>query len=104
LAFFTTLLKKGEMIMLRSINIRSFLIGGLLFISVMCLMGAISFKPSEYHGRFKIKANQHYAFIIDSDTGQVWSQHFPDEPSNIISAQPDEFHAPKIQVSHVIVP
>ena len=90
--------------MLRSINIRSLLIGGLLAISVMCLMGAIGFKPSEYHGRFKIKANQHYAFIIDSDTGQVWSQHFPDEPSNIIRAQPDEFHAPKIQVSHIIEP
>jgi len=93
------------MIMLRSINIRSFLIGGILVISVMCLMGAISFKPSEYHGRFKIKANQHYAFIIDSDTGQVWSQYFPEEqPPMIIGAQPDEFHAPKIQVSHIIEP
>ena len=91
------------MIMLRSINIRSFLIGGLLLFSVMCLMGSVDFAPSEYHGRFKITTNQYHAFIIDSATGQVWSQYFSHEPSNIIGAPPDEFHSPKLSIgSHVV--
>jgi len=90
--------------MLHSINIRSFLIGGLLVFSIMCLMGAVDFAPSEYRGRFKITTNQnHHAFIIDSATGQVWSQYFSDEPSNIIRAQPDEFHAPKLSIEDHII-
>lgn len=91
------------MIMLRSINIRSFLIGGLLVFLVMCLMGSIYYLPPEYKGRFKITTNENHAFIIDSATGQVWSQFFSDEPSTIIDAQPDEFHAPKLLIgSHII--
>jgi len=89
--------------MLRSINIRSFLIGGLLVFSVMCLMGAANSVSPEYHGRFKITTNPDHAFIIDSATGQVWSQHFSDEPDNVIGAPPDEFHSPKLSIgSHII--
>ena len=88
--------------MLRSINIRSFLIGGLLVFSVMCLMGTASNVSSEYHGRFKIATNPDHAFVLDSATGQVWSQYFP-LPENVIGAPPDEFHSPKLSIgSHVI--
>jgi hypothetical protein len=69
----------------------------------MCLIGAVDFAPSEYHGRFKITTNQYHAFVIDSATGQVWSQYFSDEPSTLIGAQPDEFHTPKLLIgSHAI--
>jgi hypothetical protein len=87
----------GGTIMLRSIDIRSFLIGGLLVFSVMCLLGAVNYVPSEYHGRFKIDTNQDYAFVLDSATGQVWSQYFPEQGTLIISS-PDEFLAPKLSV------
>ena len=89
------------MIMLRSIDIRSFLIGGLLVISVMSLMGAVDFTPPEFRGRFKMTTNPNYAFILDSDTGQVWSQIFPDD-LNGIHNQSDEFHSPKVEVNHIV--
>jgi hypothetical protein len=86
------------MVMLRSINIRSFLIGGLLVFSVMCLLGAVNYVLPQYYGRFQIDTNQNYAFVLDSATGQVWSQNFPEQGTTIIGSPLDEFHAPKLFV------
>ena len=86
------------MIMLRSIDIRSFLIGGLLVFSVVCLLGAVNYVLPENHGRFEIATNQDYAFVLDSATGQVWSQHFPSGSTTVIIGENDEFHAPKLIV------
>ncbi len=85
------------MIMLRSIDIRSFLIGGLLVFLLMFLLGAANYISPEYHGRFEITTNQDYAFVLDSATGQVWSQYFPEQGTLVISS-PDEFLAPKLIV------
>ncbi len=91
------------MIMLRSINLRSFLIGGLLVFSVMCLMGAIDFAPPETLGRFQFTTYEKNAFIIDTATGQLWSQYFSEGATNVTGLPPDEFHAPKLLIgSHVI--
>jgi hypothetical protein len=86
------------MIMLRSINIRSFLIGGLLVFSVMCLLGAANYVLPQYHGRFQIDTNQDYAFVLDSATGQVWSHYFPHDSLGVITGNTEEFHAPKLFV------
>jgi len=85
--------------MLRSIDIKSFLIGGLLVFSVMCLLGAANYVLPQYYGRFQIDTNQNYAFVLDSATGQVWSHYFPSGSTTvIIGGNTEEFHAPKLFV------
>ena len=89
--------------MLRSINIRSFLIGGLLVFLVICMIGAVDILSPDYCGRFQIVTNQNYAFVIDSATGQVWSGYFPPESGHVVVGPPaDEFHSPKLSINEDI--
>ena len=71
--------------MLRSIDMKSALIGGLLVALILCIVGAAPFVNREDHDRFKIETNDSHAFILDSATGQVWSSifignHFGQDP------------------------
>jgi hypothetical protein len=87
---------KGELVMVRSVDIKSALIGGFVVSLILCLVGAVTFVPPEEYGRFQIAANDGYAFILDSATGQVWSQMLID-PLGRFYAEPDpNFYAPKI--------
>ena len=63
--------------MVRSIDMKSALIGGFVAAIILCLVGAVLFTPAEYYGRFEIETNDGHAFILDSATGQVWSAKFP---------------------------
>ena len=58
---------------MHSVNVKSLLIGGLLVALVLCLMGAELIPGTEHHGRYQIETNPGYAFVLDTDTGQVWS-------------------------------
>ncbi len=81
--------------MLRSIDTKSLLVGGLLVFSVVCLIGGAPYVAPEYHSRFQIATNQDNAFVLDSATGQVWSKYFRPEPSTVIGGT-DAFHAQKL--------
>ena len=87
--------KKGELIMVRSIDMKSALIGGLVVALFLCLVGAVYYVPPDYYGRFKIETNNNYAFILDSATGQVWSEMFPDPQSHFVVVPDPNFYAPK---------
>jgi hypothetical protein len=81
--------------MVRSIDLKSVLIGGFLLVMILSLVGAVPFvEPVEY-GRFQIKTNDNYAFILDSATGQVWSEMFPDSQSSVVVVPDPSFYAPK---------
>ena len=82
--------------MVRSIDFKSALIGGFLVALILCLVGAVHYAPPDDHGRFQIETNDNYAFILDSATGQVWSEMFPDLQSHVVVAPDPNFHAPKI--------
>jgi hypothetical protein len=82
--------KKGELVMIGSIDMKSALIGGLVVALFLCLVGAVYYVPPEEYGRFKIETNDHYAFILDSATGQVWAA----QSIGIGSPDPN-FYAPK---------
>jgi hypothetical protein len=87
--------KKGELVMIGSIDMKSALIGGLVVALILCLFGAVAFVPPEEYGRFQIAVNDGYAFLLDSATGQVWSQMLID-PLGRFYAEPDpNFYAPK---------
>jgi hypothetical protein len=47
-------LKKGELFMFSSIDVKSFLIGSLLVFSVVCLIGAVPYMQPKEYGRFQI--------------------------------------------------
>ena len=81
--------------MVRSIDMKSVLIGGLLVGMILFICGAVPFVPPEQYGRFQIKTNNDYAFILDSATGQVWSAMFPNPEPGIIVGNDPNFHAPK---------
>jgi hypothetical protein len=81
--------------MLRSMDMKSLLFGGLLAVIVLCLIGAVPFVPTEEYGRFQLETNNGHAFILDSATGQVWSARFPDPGLGISSWYDPNFHAPK---------
>ena len=81
--------------MVRSIDFKSALIGGFVVALILCLVGAVDYVPPEDHGRFEIEANDGFAFILDSATGQVWSEMLTD-PQGRFSIEPDpNFYAPK---------
>jgi hypothetical protein len=82
--------KKGDFIMVRTIDLKSALIGGFVVAMILFLAGAVPYLPSEEYGRFKIEMNDHYAFILDSATGQVWAAQ-----TIGIGAPDSNFHAPK---------
>ena len=82
--------------MLRSIDLKSVLIGGLLVGMILCLISAVPFVAPEEYGRFQIETNNSHAFVLDSATGQVWSSGFH-VPDSVIHIEHDpNFHAPKI--------
>ena len=81
--------------MVRSIDFKSALIGGFVAVVILCSVGAVLFTPVEYYGRFEIETNENYAFILDSATGQVWSEMFPDSSWNLVVVPDPNFFAPK---------
>ena len=90
--------------MLRSIDMKSVLIGGLLVATILCLIGAVPYVLPEEYGRFQIETNDSHAFILDSATGQVWSSGFYISGSAIRVEDDPNFHAPKIHPSDQIIP
>ena len=89
--------------MTRSIDIKSALVGGFVVAIVLFLFGAVPFVTPEEHGRFQIETNNGHAFILDTATGQVWSELFPDIQSVIVAPDPN-FFVPKTHHSRVIIP
>jgi hypothetical protein len=89
--------EKGEFIMVHSIDAKSALIGGLVVAMFLCFVGAVYYVPQEDFGRFKIAADDGYAFILDSATGQVWSQMLVDPLGQFYSEPDPNFYAPKTQ-------
>jgi hypothetical protein len=89
--------KKGEVVMVRSVDIKSALIGGLVAVLILFLVGAVDHVPPIYYGRFQMETNDNYAFILDSATGQVWSKEFPYPRSGFIVYPDPNFDGPKTQ-------
>ena len=81
--------------MVRSIDMKSVLIGGFVMALLLCLVGAVLFTPVEYYGRFQIETNDNYAFILDSATGQVWSKEFPYARPGFFVVRDPNFYAAK---------
>lgn len=81
--------------MVRSIDFKSALIGGFVVAMILFLAGAVFYVPSDDFGRFKIEANDGYAFILDSATGQAWSQMLSDPEGHYYVASDPNFYAPK---------
>ena len=81
--------------MVRSIDLKSALIGGFAVVLILCLVGAVPYMLPEEYGRFKIEMNDHYVFILDSATGQVWSEMFPVFQSDFVVVPDPNFYAPK---------
>lgn len=81
--------------MVRSIDFKSALIGGFVVAMIVFLAGAVDNVPSVRYGRFEIETNDGYAFILDSATGQVWSEMFPDSQTGIVVVHDPNFLAPK---------
>ena len=81
--------------MVRSIDFKSALIGGFVVAMVVILAGAVDNVPSVRYGRFEIETNDGYAFILDSATGQTWSEMFPVFESGVVVVPDPNFHAPK---------
>lgn len=91
----TNLVSRREKDMSKSIDLKSFLIGGLLVLFVLCVLGAAPrlLSPNSV-GRFAIATShvEQDAFILDTMTGQVWRQSRARGGS-------DAFYAPKLQIS-----
>jgi hypothetical protein len=80
--------------MSKSFDFKSFVIGGLLVLVVLCAMGAVPFMDHTYYGRFTIVtvASENwgiYSRVLDTATGQVWM-----EQPQVIDF---EFRAPKLE-------
>ncbi len=78
--------------MMKFIDLKSFLIGGLLVLVVLCVLGAMPrLSPSNPIGRFALVASHDSGgemFLLDTSTGQAWGE-------NSASGQ---FYAPKLNV------
>ncbi len=81
--------------MVRSIDMKSALIGSFVVAMILFLVGAVSYEPSVKYGRFEIEANDGYAFILDSATGQAWSEMLSDPEGHFYVATDPNFYAPK---------
>ena len=82
--------------MIGSIDMKSALIGGFVVAMIVFLAGTVYYVPSDDFGRFKIEANDGYAFILDSATGQAWSEMLSDPEGGIRYIESDpNFYAPK---------
>jgi|GEM_PF-2373727 len=65
--------------MLRSIDGKSFLIGGLLVLAAVSAMGGVSLMDGQYNGRFSLVAqdtDHGGVYVIDTITGQVWVRDY----------------------------
>ena len=65
--------------MLRSIDGKSLLIGGLLVLVAVCAMGGASIMDGQYNGRFSLVAQDtDYGgvYVINTVTGQVWVRDY----------------------------
>lgn len=79
----------------RSIDVKSAIVGGLMVALVICSIGAVRHVSKSQYGRFEMTTNSGHAFILDTATGQVWSQSFPE---GVICTAPHtllEFYDPK---------
>ncbi len=79
--------------MTKSIDLKSFLLGGLLVLLVLCVLGAMPRQaPLGSVGRFAITSSHvdaAEAYVLDTMTGQVWRQSRARGGS-------DAFYAPKL--------
>ena len=75
--------------MMKSIDLKSFLIGGLLVLVVLCVLGAMPrLSPPGPVGRYALVVPDlpgDNSYVIDTTTGQVWQ------------GRTDAFYAPKLQ-------
>jgi hypothetical protein len=80
--------------MAKSIDLKSLLVGGLLALSVLCVLGATPrLLSSEAVGRFTIILSNlpgGDGYVLDTATGQVWPKY-----SN---GNTEAFYAPKLKV------
>ena len=63
--------------MKRSIDAKSFLIGGLLVLVAVCAMGGLPLMHGEYNGRFSLVTHDKdygSVYVIDTLSGQVWER------------------------------
>lgn len=56
------------------IDIRSLIIGVFLTVVVFLALGAKPATAPHSCGRYQIEAAEHYAYVIDTTTGRVWSK------------------------------
>ncbi len=90
--------------MIRSVDVKSLLIGALLLALVLCMVGAVPFMEPEYYGRFQIETNPGHAFVLDTATGQVWTVRAYSSDSHSSMVDPNSnFSLPKAGV-HVGIP
>lgn len=71
----------------KQIDIKSVIIGILITVCIVLAMGAGRSTMPTVLGRFQLMAVEGQAYVIDTDTGQVW----------VRSGGLQEFCAPKIQ-------
>ena len=62
---------------MKSVDLKSLVIGGLLVLSVMCILGAVPALRQETLGRFTIGTTVQSAVILDTATGQAWVFEMP---------------------------
>jgi hypothetical protein len=80
---------------MRSIDMKSILIGGLLAALVLCMLGGTTVGPESY-GRYQIETNPDYAFVLDTTTGQVWSTQATNDIAGIFIDPNSAFSLPKL--------
>ncbi len=79
-----------------SVNAKSFLLGGLVVVLVLCLLGAEPFPGPGPRGRYRIETGTGHAFVLDTITGQVWSTRTGSSTSGIGTIDPNSpFSLPK---------
>jgi hypothetical protein len=80
---------------MKSVDLKSLVIGGLLVLLVMCVVGAVPGLRQESFGRFTIDSTVESAVILDTATGQAWAFEMP---RGLVSSYtpPRVFFAPKL--------
>lgn len=84
--------------MVKSIDLKSLLIGGLLVLMVLSCLGAVPWLSQERFGRFTVGATDEGAFILDTATGQAWAFVHPAGSQGGSFPHPEDFFAPKLDV------
>ena len=62
---------------MKSIDLKSLVIGGLLVLLAMCVIGAVPTLRQDTFGRFTIGTTVESAVIVDTATGQAWVFEMP---------------------------